>query len=527
MRVIGDNSDGFQNEIQIEKALDFKIYDEVNANLKHFLNDIFYGYNLHGKRIHAIRCRQNVKPDFYLHIDGIDKEVYVSIKKGSGNSIHQESLGRFIEFLKSEKIPSKIINDLLLYHYGDGTINNTGKIRYKAQDFSNMHPELVSSLNTCFSNKFFLKKVVMRFIFKGNIENAPIADYLYHGTVHNGVWASRNEIMNFIENNIVSSKALSFGVLTYQVWNRNLSFKHKMEQRREQIQIKWGKMEETLLEITSRRDEIKQTGKLEGDMSEKASVIMFNRDPENPIFKDYIKNINMKPEAVLLIRVTSKQLSKLSNQKVMTRADAYAIKILDNQIYDVLEENNYYLDEDILNGYEDYYSYVDKSGISMKKDGSDNYTLIKLTPNSFYELFESFELGYGASIFCKNSHELHFNIPLLEGWKTTIEDLQEYFGTNLITESSITSSLEICKNIKETSIERIKQCIDNSLLLQAIIFNGKDIYEEPYTAYYFMQNNQVRLLGYIPYNVTTGSGRSHGDYSLVLKPKKSGLSLEG
>lgn len=519
MRIIGDNSDGFQNEIQIEKALDFKLYDDVNPNLRHFLDDIFRGYSLHGKRIHAIRCRQNVKPDFYLHIDGIDKEVYVSIKKGSGNSIHQESLDRFITFLKGEDIPEKMIDNLLLYHYGDGTTNNSGTIRYKAQEFSNMNPEIVPSLNALFSKKSFLKKAAMRFIFKGNIDDAPVADYLYHGTVHNGVWASREEIMNYIEDTKIESKAVSFGPLTYQVWNRNLSFKNEMEPRRQQMQIKWGKLEDTLLEITSRRDEIKQNGKLEGDMSEKSSVIMFNRDPENPIFKDYIKSIHMKPEAVLLIRVTTKQMSKLSNQKVMTRADAYAIEILDNRIYDVLEENSYYLDEDILNGYEEYYTCVDKSGISIKKDGSNNYTLIKLTPNSFYELFESFELGYGASIFCKNSSELHYNIPLLEGWKTTIEDLQEYFGSEAITEDSITTSLDLCKKIKELSVERIKQSIDNSPMLQAIIFNGKDIYDEPYSAYYFMQDNQVRVLGYIPYNVTTGSGRSHGDYSLVLKPK--------
>ena len=80
----------------------------------------------------------------------------------------------------------------------------------------------------------------------------------------------------------------------------------------------------------------------------------------------------------------------------------------------------------------------------------------------------------------------------------------------------------MCKNIKELSVERIKHSIDNSPMLQMIIFNGKDIYDEPYSAYYFMQNNQVRVLGYIPYNVTTGSGRSRGDYSIVLKPKNSG-----
>ena len=209
----------------------------------------------------------------------------------------------------------------------------------------------------------------------------------------------------------------------------------------------------------------------------------------------------------------------MSNQVVKTRADAYAIEIIDPRIYDLLEENGFYLDEDILNGYDEYYRCVEKSGISIKRDNSENYTLIKLTPNSFNELFGTYVLGYGASIFCKNSSELHFNIPLLEGWHVTIEDLQDYFDTELINEQSLVSSLEICKDIKDKCIERIKTTIDGSPRLQSIIFNGKDIYDEPYSAFFFMQNNLIRTLGYIPYSVTTGSGRSHGQYSIVLKPR--------
>ena len=80
MRIFGDNSDGFNNEIEIEKALDFKTYEQLNPNLQHFLDDVFRGYDIRKKKIHAIRCRTNVKPDFYLHIDDIPKEVYVSIR---------------------------------------------------------------------------------------------------------------------------------------------------------------------------------------------------------------------------------------------------------------------------------------------------------------------------------------------------------------------------------------------------------------------------------------------------------------
>ena len=63
--------------------------------------------------------------------------------------------------------------------------------------------------------------------------------------------------------------------------------------------------------------------------------------------------------------------------------------------------------------------------------------------------------------------------------------------------------------------------MDKNKIIQEIKdgFNGKDIYDEPYSAFFFMQNNIIKVLGYMPYSVTTGSGRSHGDYSIVLKPR--------
>lgn len=525
MRIIGDNSEGFANEREIRDALNSKLYDDINPNLRHLLDDMFRGYNLHGKWVHAHTFPQRMKPDFYVTIDGIPNGVYVSVKKGTGNSLHQESLENFIHFLETQGVKPNIIDALKKYHFSDETIDNTGSVRYDARTFSKMYPGIVKNLNHTFNEKILLKKAINRFIFKGNFPNAPEADYLYHGTVRNGVWASKKEIYDYIDKLIINGTCVSFGPLTYQAWNKNLSRNPSAEHKRLQMQVKWGNLEEALTEITSRREDYIISGTYEGDLSEKASIVTFNKNPFSPIFNEYLRKINMSPSNVLLIRVTTKQFSKLSNQKVNTRADAYAIEVLDNRILDLLEENNFYLDEEILSGYENYYHYVDKSGISIKKDDSENYTLLKLTPNSFYELFGTYELGYGASIFCKRSSELHFNIPLLAGWKTTIEDLQDYFETEMITETSITTSLELCQNIKNVSVERIKQCIDNSPRLQAIIFNGKDIYDEPYSAYFFMQNNTVRILGYVPYNVTTGSGRSHGNYSIILKPKSKNVSI--
>lgn len=519
MRIIGDNSAGFANEKAIRDALNMKQYENINPNLRHFLDDMFKGHDLTGKWVHATTISQRMKPDFYVTVDGVPGGKYVSVKMGSGNSLHQESLDTLVTFLESEGVPQNIIDDLKRYHWSDGSVDNTGLIRLPAKTFAKNNPCLVANLNEYFNQEPIRSKLIERFIFKGNYPNAPEADYLYHGTPHNGVWASKAEILDYTRSFVVDRNCLSFGPLTYQAWNKNLERNINAEYKRYQMQVKWGKLAEAIVDVTSRRDDYLHYGTYEGEISEKASVISFNRNPQSNAFSSYLNSIHMDPDNVLLIRVTTNQLSRLSNQRVKTRADAYAIEIVDPRIYDLLEENGFYLDEDILDGYDEYYRCVEKSGISIKRDDSENYTLIKLTPNSFNELFGTYVLGYGASIFCKNSSELHYNIPLLDGWHVTIEDLQDYFDSTLINETSLTTSLEICKDIKDKCVERIKSTIDGSPRLQSIIFNGKDIYDEPYSAFFFMQNNLISNLGYVPYSVTTGSGRSHGQYSIVLKPR--------
>ena len=193
MRIIGDNSAGFDNEKAICNALNMKQYDSLNPNLRHFLDDMFKGYNLRGKWIHATVVKNRFKPDFYITVDDIPEQRYVSVKMGSGNSLHQESLESLINYLTSLSVPEDIIDGLKRYHWSDGTTDNTGLIRLPAKTFAKSNPRLVARLNEYFNQEPIRSKLIERFIFKGNYPNAPEADYLYHGTPHNGVWASKSE----------------------------------------------------------------------------------------------------------------------------------------------------------------------------------------------------------------------------------------------------------------------------------------------------------------------------------------------
>lgn len=256
-------------------------------------------------------------------------------------------------------------------------------------------------------------------------------------------------------------------------------------------------------------------GTKQGDEQEISFVIDFNTNKKK--YKNFIATFKKDMNKTWMCRVTTKQLSKLSNQKVFTRSDCYLIESKDALLSKILNDNNYYLSEDILNNSKISYTQINKSGISIKMIDSFRFQILKLQPDSFYNLFGNYELGAGASIYCLKANELIKNNSVLEGWKTTIPQMINYFKELNINKNFL-NDLDVCKIIKEYSNKRIKELIDNSKDLQKKIFNGYQLYEEPYVAWYLFHGNDIQELTYIPFTVTTGSGRSHGDFTIVLKP---------
>ena len=208
---------------------------------------------------------------------------------------------------------------------------------------------------------------------------------------------------------------------------------------------------------------------------------------------------------------------KLSKKIVKTRADAYAITNCSKHLISFIN-NNKYVDENILSTYKDEYDTVPKSGLSIKLSDSKKYQILKLTPNSFQTLFSNFELGAGASLFCKRDTELYKNETLLSGWYTNSTKMKKYFKELYLSDNFLQNKQE-CQKIKSFSEKKIYDLILKHIDLQQKIFNGAGLYNEPYTAYYFYQDKNITQLNFIDFCITTGSGRSRGDYTIVLKPK--------
>ena len=520
-KVFGDNHEGFAEEKAIIDYINKTVnYEKFNSTFKMFLTFLF-NTKCDGKTFSARKGKSHSKTDVVIIMGGTEKNV--SLKTGQSNSVHQEPISQFKAFIKSIGVPDDIVDKVLKFHYSDGTSDGTGLIREGAKAYSKSHQADIKEINKYFNNKAILRSILTRAISTGAAVKGEDADAVYHGTLNNGKWASIEEIITFLLNkHINSSDTVHASSLTYQAWNKNLKRNPNTENRRHVSQFKWASAYADLKAIFDKRfGATKATttiGTIEGDVHENDCVSLFNTNKNSKIFKDYLKNLGLTDRNNLyLVRITTKQYSRLSDQVVMTRADAYCINSCDYKLSELIHRNNGYLDEKMLTENDIIFQKIANSGISIKMDSSDNYQILKMTPNSFYKIFKSHALGAGASLFCTKDSDLVKNKSLIEGWGSSLQEMQQYFSA-LGLGSSFYLNIDDCKRVKKAASDTIASLIDSNKTIQQQVFNGIGFYDEPYTARFFFRKGCLSILTILPYTISTGSGRSKGIYSLVLKP---------
>jgi hypothetical protein len=247
---MGDNTSGFENEDELIEYLNSKKIKDLNSNMKDFIFFIFGNID-EENIIQATSGKSGQKPDMIITINNVIKRI--SIKKGTGNSVHQEKVDVFVEFLESINISNETINKLLKFHWGDGTSDGTGSQRISSSDYKQQFPEEIEMINKEFNKEKNIKEFIYRFIMQGKSDDYDIVDALYYGNVNEGHWASKDEIIEYVVNNIFSLDSIHFGPLTYQIWNRCLNFNPNTENRRRVMQVKWGSLLNDLLIIERNR----------------------------------------------------------------------------------------------------------------------------------------------------------------------------------------------------------------------------------------------------------------------------------
>ena len=204
----------------------------------------------------------------------------------------------------------------------------------------------------------------------------------------------------------------------------------------------------------------------------------------------------------------------VNKKKIWPKADLFIIKAdISNS---ELEEKDYYLCERDLRNIK--YDLVPFSGISVKRRDSKQYQILKMGVSTFGKLFSNTELGAGASIYCKNKDHLYKNDYVLKGWNSNWKKFDSFFSSLVNQNIRLDSNIETFQKIKKISNKMIQLQIMKNRELSDFLFKGIGNFEEPFTATYLFENSILKTNYEIPFSITTGSGRSKGVFTLVLKP---------
>ena len=255
---MSSNRHGFSNEEHISNYLNNQKFSNLNENMQDFLCFLFNRQISNHEHIQSDLTQKiegkNPKPDIWIKIGSEIK--FVSVKEGSGNSVHQEPFKDFCNFLKDINVSEETINYLKLYHYGDDTFDGNGEIRLSTPDIKTKYQSKILSVNTELNSPDTLIEILYRVLFAGVFRNPIIVDAIYHGSVDNGVYANREEIIDYLIDNadVSEMSGIRFSELTYQPWTRDQHRTAAHPERRYVMQVKWGSMTNCVNIITRRRN---------------------------------------------------------------------------------------------------------------------------------------------------------------------------------------------------------------------------------------------------------------------------------
>ena len=236
---------GYQNEYNFVLEFNNKKVCELNPMLQDLVYSIFYGITKNDV-IKSWRNHYDQKTDIFLKIGDAIKGI--SVKMGSRNSVHVESIWEFERFLLNHNIPRNIICKYLEFHYADGTLNNSGSRRLSTEEYKISNQAKINKINEYFNNPKIIMDAIERFVLKGNNSDYQISAIIL-GEPSNFLWITKDDIVKILKskNNKYCSSP-HFSELVCQPMNRCLNYNEKYEKYRKYVQIKWYSLFDNIIE---------------------------------------------------------------------------------------------------------------------------------------------------------------------------------------------------------------------------------------------------------------------------------------
>ncbi len=253
----------------------------------------------------------------------------------------------------------------------------------------------------------------------------------------------------------------------------------------------------------------------EGADAEEKFVEEMNRNKGDPRWKTLGFD---DASSYYVVRVSTKKDSKIHDEKVACKSDAFVAK-------SEKAVEKFDLDEGDLEEYG--LESVEGTGISIKKEVLKAKQWQKLAIDPFTKLFVNAELGAGISLYERKgaNHDniresLECNRTIVEKWCGSVKAFEEFYCSMPgITKLDIAKLLdgkendqtraEIAIKIGGVADAKMKYMIDSDDVLAKKIFWGVGVFDEPFCASWVFEDGELKKTeGYIPtYYITTGNSR--------------------
>lgn len=257
-------------------------------------------------------------------------------------------------------------------------------------------------------------------------------------------------------------------------------------------------------------------GTIEGELEEKKIVQSINK--RDPLGVEILEKMKFNFDDVFAVNVTGMVFGKIQKKKIKPKSDIYLFKS-DKIKIETLVLSNYYLSE------KDFKpdSFLEGTGISVKLADSRQYQILKINPSIFKLIYGNNLLAAGASIYCSKLDEFEKNNDVLRAWGVSEKDFINYFSevlkdTEKIFNQRTPASLKAAREVKTYCNNEIKRISIVNKKISDYIFRGYGNFEEPYVANWIYEKGEFNKLTTYDFTVTTGSGRSRGDFTIVFKP---------
>ncbi len=520
VRIVGDNSHGFANQNEFCDLINGKRFKNLPPFVRNMINTIFPGI-AQTEYVYASKrndySTKGYKNCIDITVNGETKSVSIHTTD-KGISGHQENIDEFLTFCRETLDITAQEERLFRYlHYGDGTIDGSGKVEDRKDNsyLVKNHSDYIEVVQEFIDrNERDLLERVLVYGKNGKRDNVKV-DFIFIGTKSNGVLASTDDIIeSIIETNDSRNSYLHLCAFTIQTYRRNIHGDPKQEKNRHDIQFKVGSIGRAIENIE--RKATNNLGTLEGDREEYALVKKLNSNKGGALWKPIMDELGLDNlDDIYAIKVCMLMPSEVSKAKVKPKADIYLIRA--SIPHQQLLRYNYWLDEETVSNIP--YQRIEKSGISVKRPDSKDFTYMKFTINTFNKVFDNPYLGAGICLYAEKNLEL--NEMIINKWGLSVTDFIQYFSNEFsgIAETDISTSNDICAQIKRFSIETVKSIIKTNEEIAEYIFKGNGAFEEPYTANFTYINGAIDNTDISPnFNISTGSGRHDGKISIVITP---------